>query len=232
MNPRVVVTVVLLFLVSFGAAAGRALPDGTLERLASEEFREREAGQLELLAWARTSPAKTVDELYELTRVHENPEVRRRCMEVLRELVFDEYLREGGPGYIGIRMMEEQVAVPGDDGLRVGIRVTEVVDETPAEEAGLVQGDLIVGIDDRVWREQGMVFEFGDEIKRLKAGTRIVLKLLKNGAVVELPLTLGRRPPGALERFPMMTAEELAEADRAAKERYFREWMDRRRAVR
>lgn len=233
MNLKAVAVVGLLVSVN-GAlvAAGEAPPGGTLERLASEEFREREMGQLELLAWGRKSPERTVDALYELTRSHQDPEVRRRCMGVLRELIFDEYLRDGGEGYVGIRMMEEQVAVPGDEGLRIGIRVTEVVEGTPAEKAGLVNGDLIVGMDDSVWREEGMIFEFGDEIRKLKAGTRVVLKLLKNDAVVELPLTLGRRPPGALERFPRMSAEELAAADRAAKERYFREWMDRRKEAR
>lgn len=205
------------------------LPPEVVEQLASEEFREREAAELELLAWARRKPAEGMDRLYELSRAHADPEVRTRCMNVLRDLVADEYLLEGGEGFIGITMMEENVMVPGDDNPRKGIRVTQVVPGTPSAKAGIVVGDLMVGMDDQVWRDVGTVFQFGDEVKRMKPGTRVVMKLLRNGQVEDVPLTLARRPPGLERSLLDLTPEELMKADRAAKERYFREWMDRRR---
>ena len=44
----------------------------------------------------------------------DDPEVRERCLAILRDLVNDEYLKDG-EGYIGIRMQDEMAtAVPGD----------------------------------------------------------------------------------------------------------------------
>lgn len=170
-----------------------------------------------------------MDRLYGISRGgHPDPEVRGRCTKVLRELVADEYLREGGEGFVGITMLEQGVAVPGDALERQGIRVTQVVPGTPADKAGIVMGDLIVGMGELVWRDVGAVFEFSNEIKRQKPGTQVILKVLRNDQVEEVPVLLARRPPGMDPRLLMLTPEELMEADRAAKERFFRQWMDRR----
>jgi C-terminal processing protease CtpA/Prc len=94
-----------------------------------------------------------MEELYRQSRVADDPEVRERCLGVLRELVNDEYLSEG-EGYIGIRMRDEvAAAVPGDANPRNAIRVMQVVPDSAAERAGLLVDDLIVGLNDLVWRD-------------------------------------------------------------------------------
>ena len=67
------------------------LPAEPFSNLGSEEFRKRESAQAELLAWARERPEVAMDELFRQSRVADNPEVRERCLAVLRELVNDEY---------------------------------------------------------------------------------------------------------------------------------------------
>ncbi len=108
-----------------GAACAMELPAGLLAKLQSEEFRQREQGQGALLEWARQQPARAVtDELLRLSASADDPEVRDRCLRVLRDLVHDEYLLEG-EGYMGIRMLDELANVPGDPRPRSVIRVIQ-----------------------------------------------------------------------------------------------------------
>lgn len=205
------------------------LPAELLGGLASENFQDREKSEDSLLAWSRQRPKESMPALYAQSRSHESPEVRSRCLDVLKELVTDEYLREGESGYIGIMMAEQRVAVPGDPEQRMAILITDVVPGTPAEKFGLAVGDLIVGVDDHVWREFGAALAFGEEIKKYRPATKVSLKLLRKGEVVEVPLVLGRRPADMVGRFMGLTAEEIAESDRIAKERYFRQWVERQK---
>ncbi len=73
-----------------------------------------------------------------------------------------------------------------------GALVTSVVPGSPAEAAGLRQGDLLLTIDTIEIRS------FGDMIAYLftqKApGETVVFEVLRNGEEIEVPLVLGRRP--------------------------------------
>src|SRR5690606_10441051 len=134
-----------------------------LKGLESEDFKTREAAQAELLAWSRQRPEKAMEALFREYHVAGDPEVRRRCHDVLRELVTDEYLREG-EGYVGIFMQEEAIVVPGDPDLRRAIRVTQLVRDSPAERAKFRVGDLIVSVENAIWRQPGAVDDFGEKI--------------------------------------------------------------------
>lgn len=213
------------------------LPAGLLDGLKSEKFAEREHAEAELLAWARQRPDDSMEALYQQSRKAEDPELRERCFSVLRELVSDEYLRNG-VGYMGIRMNPntEAVNVPGEVDPRFAIRVLQVEPETPAQKAGLVGGDLMLGVDDAVWHQDDTSATVSDKIKSLKAGTRVTIKLFRAGKIVEVPLVLARRPAAAdLLQFQFgmgmqINPDSLAAADRAAKEDYFRRWLAARKA--
>lgn len=142
----------LVFAVPSGMMAAE-LPRDSFQRLNAEGYRDREDAQAELLGWARRHPAEALDELFRQSRTAEDPEVRERCLGVLRELVNDEYSREG-EGFIGISMRNEVAMVPGDPKPRGVIRVVHVVPDSAADCAGLRINDLIVGLNDLVWREE------------------------------------------------------------------------------
>ena len=214
------------------------LPPAVMEGLKSEEFAEREQAQAELLAWTRQRPDDAPEALYQQSRTAAEPEQRQRCFGVLRELVTDEYLRNG-VGYVGFRMNPntEAVKVPGEDQPRFAVRVLQVEPDTPGQKAGLLGGDLLLGVDDIVWQKEDTSLVVSDRIKSFKAGTKVTLKLFREGKVVELPLALGRRPAAAdLLQFQFglgglqIGPEAIAAADRAAKEEYFRHWLAARKA--
>jgi len=220
------------------AAAEFELPPAIMQGLRSEKFAEREQSQSELLAWTRQHPEEATEALYQQSRTAEDPEQRLRSQGVLRELVVDEYLRNG-VGYVGFRMNPntEAVAVPGENEPRFAVRVLQVEPDTPGHKAGLLAGDLLLGVDDAVWHQEDTSIVVSEKIKSFKAGTKVTLKLFRQGKVVDLPLVLGRRPATAdLLQFQFgfggmqISPEAIAAADSAAKEEYFRRWLAARKA--
>ena len=202
------------------------LPVKPFANLGSEDFRKREVAQADLVAWARNHRNVAIDELFRQSREAEDPEVRERCLDVLRELANDEYLKEGD-GYVGIQMGDEITVVPGDAKPRGGIRVMAVVPDSAAERAGLRLNDLIVGLNDLVWREGSMSLQFSEKIRKLKPNAKIVLKVLRNGELIDLDVILGRRPDDRfLKQWPM----DLGAAERAAKEANFRQLLEQRKS--
>jgi hypothetical protein len=204
------------------------LPAGPFANLKSDEFRVRESAQAEILAWARERREAAMDELHHQSRTAGDPEVRERCLAVLRELVNDEYLQEG-EGYIGIRMQDENANLPGDPKPRSVIRVVQVVPDSAAHQAGLQLNDLIAGLGDTVWREGKASLVFGESIRQIKPGTRITLRILRDGAMMDLVVKLGRRPLAADNPFLDQRQVDLEAAERTAKEAYFRRWLERRK---
>ena len=213
----------MLALTLFPVAAVE-LPPKALSGLSSRQFREREVAQMELLDWARTRPGPAMTELLKQTHGADDPEVRARCLSILRDLVTDEYLKEG-EGYIGISLRDEVSDVPGEQNPRGVIRVMQVQGDSPAERAGIRLNDLIVGINGEVWHETA----FRANVRMMKPNMKVDLKILRDGGLVDLKVTLGRRPLSAdTPFFPGQTFDPEA-IERAAKEAYFRRWLSQRK---
>lgn len=207
---------------------GLDLPEKILSNLKAEEFQKREAAQAELLVWACKDPPTAMDVLFQQSREADDPEIRDRCLAVLRELVFEEYRREG-EGFIGILMRDELANVPGDPKRRAVIRVIQVVEDSAASTAGLQINDLILGIGEKVWHDGSASEPFSQIIRELKPGSKIVLRILRDGNVKELGVTLGRRPMVANPFLDNQQIDPTA-TEQAAKDAYFRRWLERRKA--
>lgn len=205
-------------------ARGVELPSKALSGLGSPLFRDREAAQVELLGWARAQLGPAMDELLRQSRVAADPEVRERCLSVLRALVMDEYLKEG-EGYIGIAMKDEISDIPGEAKPQEVIRVTLVQPDSPGARAGIKQNDLIVGINGKVWNE----ILFRENVRMMKPNMKADLKILRAGELLDLKVTLGRRPLGADVLFFNGQISDPEAMERAAKEAYFRRWLSLRK---
>ena len=208
------------------------LPAEPFANLRSEEFRKRESAQAELLAWAREQREPAIDELFRQSRVAEDPEVRERCIGVLRELVNDQFMKEG-EGYLGISMqlINEIVNFPGDPKPRVAVKVLQVMPDSAAHQAGLQFNDLIAGLGDEAWHE-GIAYDlFRERIRQMKPDTKVVLKILRNGNPMDVEVKLGRRPLMADNPFMGGSPEEIEAAERTAKDAYFRRWLELRKSA-
>jgi membrane-associated protease RseP (regulator of RpoE activity) len=199
-------------------------PKEAIAGLESQQFREREMAQAELLEWAREQPGPAMEVMLSQWKAADDPEARERCMNVLRDLVIDEYLKEG-EGYIGIGLKDEIVEDPDERGSRAGIRVTQVQPNSPAERAGIRLNDLVVGINGEVWHDA----LFRANVRMMKPNMKVDLKILRDGELVNLKVTLGRRPLSADTPFFPGQSIDPESIERAAKEAYFRRWLSQRK---
>ncbi len=204
------------------------LPPKAFAELKSQEFHKRETAQSELLEWGRQRPETALDEFLLQSRVADDPEVRQRCLSILRDLVGDEYLK-GGEGYMGIMMRDVTENIPGDPKPRSVIHVMQVLGDSAAQRAGLQVNDVIAGLDDLVWHEGPASLPFGDNIRSKKPNSRVVLKVLRDGRLMDLPVVLGRRPPIPNNFLFNDQSFDPEAIERAAKEAYFRSWLSKRR---
>jgi len=214
---------------SQGAPAEASPPADALKRLAAEDFKERKTGQDTLLAWGRKNPKEGMEWLYRHAATEADPEIRKRCLGVLRELVMDIY-RKDGEGYIGIMMQAVAAVVPGDAGNRFGVRITFVMPGGPAAKAGLPVGDVIVGVGDRIWRDADAVQDLQKWIRARKPGSKITLKALRGNAVVDVEVTLDRRPQEVERMLPFGDMPDVGKLQREAEDAYFQDWLEKRKA--
>lgn len=208
------------------------LPQVPLSTLKSLRFKEREKAQEDLLKWGRERPEQAKEEFFAQGQTAEDPEVRERCLEILRELVMDEYAKEG-EGFIGIAMRDDQKLLPGDPLVRSVIFVTLVQDGSPARRAGLQVNDIIVGLNGQGWHNIEASPGFREEILGTKPGTRVELQVIRNEIMLDVEVTLVRKPNlgGQNNLFFNPGVEEVEAIEKAAKEAYFRRWLKQRRPV-
>lgn len=221
-------TALLGMVVASFSAWGLELPLEPFSNLRSKEFQLREAAQLKLLSWARQQPEPAMSELFFQSRVADDPEVRERCLNVLRDLITDEYLKDG-EGYIGIIMRDLVVDVPGDPKPRSVINVMQVLAGSAALRAGLQANDLIAGLDDLVWHDGLASLPFSERIRSKKPNSKVTVQVLRAGKLIDFVVTLGRRPPIPNNLFFNDQTFDPDAIERAAKEAYFRRWLSQRK---
>lgn len=216
---------ILIFSGTFAVSA--EVPFSILEELGADEFAHRERAQEKLLEWGRMKPGETLEPLFLQSRKSKDPEVRERCLAVLRELLNEKYLREG-EGYVGIQLSDSVQLVPGENAPRGVIQVIFVQPDSPAVRAGIRPNDVIIGVDWTAWDKIRNQTGFQAAVRKKNPGEKVILKLLRGDKVVDLPLVLGRRPASADPAFLNESGGNADAAERAAKEAYFRLWLRER----
>ncbi|GIW71229.1 MAG: serine protease [Planctomycetota bacterium] len=96
-------------------------------------------------------------------------------------------------GYLGVVIQDLSPELIEALGLkrREGALVAEVSPGSPAERAGLRQGDLIVGLDGRAVATSA---ELRNAVAMLAPGTAVKLQVVRDGEELELEVTVGERP--------------------------------------
>lgn len=214
------------FLVSVNV---QAIPEQLYNGLTAEDFKTRLECQQKLLEWARNSPdSGRLDELYERYIGSEDPEARSRCHNILRKLVEDQYLKDG-KGYVGIVMGVAKVGVGEGNVFVDRLRIDALVPDGPADEAGMLVGDLILEVNGKELGEPNVMDAFKALVQSRNPGEKIPIKLQRADKELNLTVTLGKLPPGADLQFfgePQLPLEEL---DRNAKEAYFKNWLEKKK---
>lgn len=179
-------------------SSGEAAEVETLiPQLGSNDYEQREAATKRLEDIGRGA----LERLRSAYLSSDDLEVRLRIEDIVHSayLIYHVYDRYG---FLGISQDRRQFTNAQDRRIRpghIGIRITNVTDDTGAARAGLKKGDLLIGLNGDSIKENFKANAiFGRTIRRLRPGTKITLTILRRtqrgSRQLDVEATLGRCP--------------------------------------
>lgn len=106
---------------------------------------------------------------------------------------------------VGIREMTPSMRKEYALGDRFGLLITHVVENSPAEDAGLREGDVIVKYDGKTVE---MANDFAKKVRRTAPGTNVELLIVRDGEEKEIAVTIERSK--LRRRAPLVWSEGIA----------------------
>ncbi|WP_435627751.1 Do family serine endopeptidase [Candidatus Ferrigenium straubiae] len=91
----------------------------------------------------------------------------------------------------GVQELTPELAESFRLGNTRGVLITEVIRNSPADQAGVKAGDLLVAIDDTAIVDWNTMLE---TVANLPPGKMVTARLMRNGAAMNLPVKIGKRP--------------------------------------
>lgn len=204
-----------------------------IDKLKSESFQQREAAEEELLA--KLAVEQTTRQKGRLLREYfysDDPEFRHRVFNVLLKLDAGQVPRLGS-GALGISMGNGPPVNWVQPSSVKGVVIMDTIKNTPAEQAGLERGDLILAVDGVKIEGIAPTLTIKEIISGHPPGRRILLKILRNETLhfVEVPLMSSEAMPSERNfNFPR-SLEANPEIDRENLRRDFRKWLESQRKL-
>jgi len=120
---------------------------------------------------------------------------------------------DDGSGWLGVHLTAVPAPLSAQLDLEgVGVMVSNVVEDSPADEAGMRRWDVIVSLNgESVSADMGPLIE---RIRGLGEGSDVDLAVMRNGAKTDLTVTLGARPESARTRWQYEFAPDVALKER------------------
>lgn len=198
--------------------------DNAVARLHSADFHTRQEGKATLIEIGARAFAR-LREAY-----HKTDDLETQLL--IEEIIYRGYLNYhvyDRNGFLGISQSPFPFTftirdADGEPIERRGIGVRSVIADTAADRYGLMEEDIIIGVDGKAF---GPIYDldgttFPEYIRLKGPGTPIDLLIVREGELLEVEARLGRRPA----RYYDYTQPELLMALNDAKERFRRWWQD------
>jgi S1-C subfamily serine protease len=173
-----------------------------LANLGAEQFAAREMAQQRLLKFAESNHQAVLAACVPRYRQTQDPEVKTRLKEVMASVV-DKHLFRAPRGYLGVRLNRVhirggQLVVAGTTAPPGAAWVSQVMDDTPAQKAGMQANDFIIAVD-------GKPLENGSDgfieyVQSRRPGARLKLSVLRGAATNAIDAVLGELPQAEAER--------------------------------
>lgn len=222
--------------------AAKPAPQGSKPRaelisgLAAEDFATRENAEAELWQWALANPRDAGKCLWELSVGAPDPEVRDRCLNLLRRQILAERDSQGS-GFIGISMQAELVTPPNGEE-QPALRVTDLIPLSGAIASDLKVGDLILKFEGRKLagqvpngfqdQEEAVGARLSEAVRQRKPGETVSLTVLRGDKQFDVKVVLGLFRPtlhgGLLD--PSSYEERIRRED----DLYFDAWLEAKRS--
>lgn len=204
--------------------------------LGADEFATREKAEADLWTWAQAHPKDAGSCLWNLSLSATDPEVRDRCLNLVRRQVLAERDSQGS-GFIGISMQAELVTPPGGQE-QPAVRVTDLIPLSGAAASGLKVGDLIIKFQDRKLtgqvpnalqdQEEAVGFRLSEAVREHKPGETVTLTVLRGDKQLDLKVVLGLYRPAL--HSGLLDESSYEERIRREDDLYFDAWLESKRS--
>jgi len=126
--------------------------------------------------------------------------------------------RHSHRAWLGVysQTVDKDLAEAFDLPLDHGVIINEVIDDSPADKAGLQEDDIIIKIDGTRISEQE---DLSEAIADRRPGDRIVLTIMRDDHQLQIPVTLGKRTSSVKKRIFFSTGPSHAFSMPCHKER-------------
>jgi S1-C subfamily serine protease len=95
-------------------------------------------------------------------------------------------------GYLGLELSAEPVAIDAGLGVaQTGAFIANLDPQSPSVAAGLAPGDVITALNGGPFRTPRELLNL---IQALTPGSKANVTVLRNGQLIEIPVTIGQRP--------------------------------------
>ena len=91
----------------------------------------------------------------------------------------------------GVQELTPELAESFKLGSAKGVLITEVIRNSPAEQAGIKTGDILIAIDGQAIDDWNTMLE---TVANLPPGKIVTARLMRNGTATSLPVKIGKRP--------------------------------------
>lgn len=135
--------------------------------------------------------------------------------------IADEIIKHGSVkrGYLGVYPSDLNEELLEKYQVKTGVLISEVVEQSPAEKAGLTNGDVIVEFGDTKVNSSEQIRQL---IESKTAGDKVELKIIRDGARRDLTAVLGEAKPAfdyywSSDQVPQPSAIDYLQVSEAAK---------------
>ena len=191
-----------------GAASAQPIQSWITD-LSSSRWEVRHRATNELMA-AGPAAYPALKELFARTGSYD---VRRRIRTIVEQNELYRGAEDRG-GFLGIQPLPVDDKVdPNVAHDQVWIKITRVVEATGAQRAGLREGDYIATVDGRLVKDVAKTgLGITPWIKSHQPGTKVRLGVVRDGQMIEVVATLGRRAPSQMDAPSIMASNKRQDA--------------------
>ena len=232
---RLILKPFLVCLAVFGALTRLCAAEPELTQLAQglshPKVQKRIESQQALSRRLLIDRELSADQVFALYQGLGDPESKMRVLDVLKQVVLLEHHGAVGQGYLGIVMNAVQTRLEAGQPV-FAIEISQVQEGSPAANAGLLVGDLILNVDGEPLVGGEPTEKFRDIVTSKLPGDEVAFNVSRDGIDLQFRLNLGRFPANNQGGRQFRKRIGHLEIEQSEEDVFFQQWLaDRLKSV-